>query len=51
MLAEKGVILAYGEYESSEEMRSQHLDPQWVNAYVIGMLHNVGTALRLAEPL
>ena len=42
------VILASGGFEANEEMRVQHMGPQWRAAKVRGTPHNTGDGLRMA---
>lgn len=42
------VVLACGGFEASEEMRVQHLGPQWAGAKVRGTEFNTGAGIRMA---
>ncbi|MGY8902413.1 MAG: FAD-dependent tricarballylate dehydrogenase TcuA [Flavobacteriales bacterium] len=44
----KSVILACGGFESSDEMRVEHIGPEWKTAKVRGTPHNNGDGLRAA---
>ncbi|RNL82192.1 FAD-dependent tricarballylate dehydrogenase TcuA [Halostreptopolyspora alba] len=47
-VAARRVVLAAGGFESSEEMRREHLGPGWERALVRGTPENTGEVLRLA---
>lgn len=50
-IAADAVVLACGGFEASDEMRAEHIGPDWTVAKVRGTPHNTGDGLRIAFDL